>query len=210
MKKLSKAEAKIREKKETRKHTPINNSAVRAATAKNLTASEAINRRDEAIQAKSNDIRLDDFDMAFQDEKLLLNAEMTLAYGRRYALVGRNGVGKSTLLRLLATGELTIPKHISILFVEQEAEADETTVINSVLASDEKRQRLLSEAEKLSGGARLANVYEQLAAIDADSAPARAARLLAGLGFVDQSVATRELSGGWRMRLALARALFAS
>lgn len=118
-------------------------------------------------------------------------------------------------------GQLKIPSHISILHVEQEVVGDDTPALQSVLECDFKRESLLKEekelGEKLNSAnadpelsARLSQVYAELQAIDADKAPARAAQILAGLGFSSeaQSRATRTFSGGWRMRLALARALF--
>lgn len=216
--KLSKAEAKLRQKQETRQTLQSSDKSASAASAytydKVLSASEAISRRDQAIHLKSRDVRIENFDIAYQDEKLLVGANLHLVFGRLYGLVGRNGCGKSTLLRLLAARELSVPTHISLLFVEQEVVGDGTSILESVLASDEKRASLFREADELRdrGGdsSRLVKVYEELTAMDAYSAPARAAQILAGLGFSgDHSRATRELSGGWRMRLALARALFA-
>lgn len=127
--------------------------------------------------------------------------------------------------------EVPIPPHITILFVEQEIVGDDTTALDSVLQADVWRDILLREEaelnQKLAGleaegddkrfedareeaQTRLAEVHARLADMDAESGPARAAALLAGLGFseADQSRPTRAFSGGWRMRLALARALF--
>ncbi|VDO13731.1 unnamed protein product [Rodentolepis nana] len=118
------------------------------------------------------------------------------------------------------TGDLRLPQTLTVLHVEQEVIGDNTPAIESVLQADTKRASLLAELEKLkrSNGAdsdatslRLAEVFDQLVSIDADSAPARAAAILHGLGFESdkQTKPTKEFSGGWRMRLALARALFA-
>ena len=122
---------------------------------------------------------------------------------------------------LLFRGQLRIPSHISILHVEQEVVGDETPALQSVLECDFKRESLLKEEKELSIkinnanadpelSARLTQVYAELEAIDADKAPARAAQILAGLGFSpeQQTKPTKQFSGGWRMRLALARALF--
>jgi ATP-binding cassette, subfamily F, member 3 len=156
---------------------------------------------------------------------------LTLAYGRRYGLIGRNGVGKSTLLRHIALREVPIPAHITILFVEQEIVGDDTLAIDSVLKADVWRDHLLKEEAILNAklneleaegddkrfedareeaSSRLAEVHARLSDMDAESGPARAAALLAGLGFdeADQQRPTKSFSGGWRMRLALARALF--
>ncbi|XP_064385354.1 ATP-binding cassette sub-family F member 3-like isoform X3 [Halichondria panicea] len=153
---------------------------------------------------------------------LLSNANLTLARGRRYGLVGRNGVGKSTLLRSMACRELRLPAGVSVLHVEQEVTGDNTLALDSVLECDTERVQLLArEGELLASGDKdtaagsasdeLAEVYLRLQEIDADKAPARAGCILAGLGFTPemQGMQTREFSGGWRMRLALARTLFA-
>ena len=119
---------------------------------------------------------------------------------------------------MISNGSLVIPSHITILHVEQEVIGDDTTALNSVLECDIKRNELLHEELSLSQknnlsmeeSSRLNEVYKELAAIEADKAPARASIILAGLGFTPemQSRATKTFSGGWRMRIALARALF--
>ncbi|KAJ3767022.1 P-loop containing nucleoside triphosphate hydrolase protein [Lentinula raphanica] len=187
---------------------------------------EAVNSRN-----KSKDIHLPSIDVNFGSNRILSGATLTLAYGRRYGLIGRNGVGKSTLLRHIAMREVPIPPHITILFVEQEIVGDDTIALDSVLKADVWRDHLLKEEALLNAklnelesegddkrfedareeaSSRLAEVHARLAEMDAESGPARAAALLAGLGFdeADQKRPTKSFSGGWRMRLALARALF--
>jgi ATP-binding cassette subfamily F protein 3 len=175
--------------------------------------------------SKSKDIKLEDFDIQFAGKKILQNATMTLAAGRRYGLVGKNGVGKSTLLRAIAHGELLVAPHIRILHVEQEIAGDDTSAIQSVLEADDERQGLLTEEKALNlklnskfttieegeeCNARLKQVYTKLEEIESDKAESKASAILNGLGFspAQQAAATRTFSGGWRMRLALARALF--
>lgn len=86
---------------------------------------------------------------------LLQGAELSLAYGRRYGLIGRNGLGKTTLLKMLASRNLRVPTHISILHVEQEVAGDETMALQSVLQSDTQREELLDEEKRLN--ARIAS-----------------------------------------------------
>lgn len=142
-----------------------------------------------------------------------------LGYGIKYGLCGRNGVGKSTLLHMISNGSLIIPAHISILHVEQEVVGDDTRALDSVLQADQAREELLAEVKEYTskGGdltleetADLNEIYAELEAIEAEKAPARAAAILSGLGFSPeaQERATKTFSGGWRMRIALARALF--
>merc|ERR1712176_803505 len=167
------------------------------------------------------DIRIENFDLAYGSKVLLKNCNLVMAFGRRYGFVGRNGMGKTTLLRAISKRELYIPTHITVLHVEQEVIGDDTLAVDSVLEADTVRTSLLKEEQKLTAlvnsgqgtenvSSKLSEVYAKLADIEADKAPARAAMILDGLGFSSkmQTMKTNEFSGGWRMRIALARALF--
>ncbi|GAB6022006.1 ATP-binding cassette sub- F member 1 [Chamberlinius hualienensis] len=165
------------------------------------------------------DIKVDNFSISARGKDLFVNASLTITDGRRYGLVGPNGHGKTTLLRHIASRGLNIPPNIDVLYCEQEVIADDTPAVQSVLKADTKRTQLLEEMQKLEAeqeaGSRKATerlkaVYEELRAIGADSAEARARRILAGLGFSRdmQERQTKHFSGGWRMRVSLARALF--
>lgn len=96
------------------------------------------------------DIRIENFDVSFGDRVLLTGADLLLAGGRRYGLVGRNGLGKTTMLRMISEKQLQIPSHISILHVEQEVVGDETLAIASVLECDEKLNELWRLEKELS------------------------------------------------------------
>lgn len=222
--KLDKAEAKLKEKKEKRINTDKKD-VLPAIIMDMATASQVVSKKDRVLDAKggcnTKDIRIESFDVAFGDKILIQNATISLAFGRRYALVGRNGLGKTTLLRMLASRVLRIPSHISILYVEQEVIGDDTIALESVLECDTQRKNLLDREKEIQArislgdsdetlSTQLSEVYAELQAIEADKAPAKASVILNGLGFNPemQRRKTSEFSGGWRMRIALARALF--
>src|SRR3990170_1674401 len=134
----------------------------------------------------------------------------------RVGLVGRNGAGKSTLLKVIAGlyeadgGTIEAPSGTRIGYLAQEAPGGAATPFETVLAAAVERARLLAEAEHTNDPHRIGEIHERLNAIDAHGAPARASRILAGLGFPEkaQHQALDSFSGGWRMRVALAALLF--
>jgi ATP-binding cassette, subfamily F, member 3 len=149
---------------------------------------------------------------------LFEGASAQIPAGTHLGLVGRNGSGKTTLFRLITgelapdRGEIALPARARIGGVAQEAPGDERTLIETVLAADTERAALLAEAETARDPHRIAEIQTRLADIDAHSAEARAATILAGLGFdhAAQGRPSAEFSGGWRMRVALASVLFAA
>jgi ATP-binding cassette subfamily F protein 3 len=148
---------------------------------------------------------------------LLDHAGVQIPEGSKLGLVGRNGIGKSTLLDLIRgrlapdDGDIFLPRGRRIGFLAQEAPSGEATPLATVLAADRERARLLAELDAGPAPEHIAEIEAQLDTIGARAAPARAARILAGLGFdgAMQEAALGELSGGWRMRVALAAVLFA-
>ena len=148
---------------------------------------------------------------------LLDDADLAVAPGQRVGLVGRNGAGKSTLLRAILGeiapdgGEIRLAARARVGTVRQEAPNGALSLLETVLAADAERLALLAEADR-AAPSRLAEIHERLRVIGADAAPARAASILAGLGFdtAAQARPVGEFSGGWRMRVALAAALFAA
>jgi len=146
---------------------------------------------------------------------LLDDANLAIDPGRRIGLVGRNGTGKSTLLRAISGelsidgGEIRLATRMRLGQVKQEVPEGPESLVDIVLAGDQERLHLLHEAET-AAPERLAAIHDRLITIGADSAPSRAATILAGLGFDTEAQArpVNSFSGGWRMRVALATALF--
>jgi ATP-binding cassette subfamily F protein 1 len=183
---------------------------------------------EDGTDANAKDIKIDSFSVSARGKELLKNTPLTIVHGRRYGLVGPNGKGKSTLLKLLAWRQIPVPRNIDVLLVEQEVVGDERTALEAVVSADEELMSLRSEAARLqeltlkdedelekdddaaNAGDQLTAVYERLQAIGADAAEARGSKILAGLGFSKdmQGRTTKSFSGGWRMRISLARALF--
>ncbi|KAI9222799.1 P-loop containing nucleoside triphosphate hydrolase protein [Blastocladiella britannica] len=185
-----------------------------------------------AARGKSNDVQLENFDISHAGLRILSSANISLVYGRRYGLVGRNGIGKSTLLRALVARE--IPgmekfKHVSIGHVEQDLHLDGKSCLESVVTADVYRSYLLRQEADLNKQLaaleeqqdaapdaakqlenRLKQVYAKMEEIEASTAEMRAGTILAGLGFSKEMMKqkTTEFSGGWKMRVALARSLF--
>ena len=166
---------------------------------------------------KSKDIKIDNIDLYVGDgQRILSEASLTLAYGRRYGLVGQNGIGKSTLLRALSRRELNVPKHITILHVEQEIRGDDTPALQSVLDADVWRKSLLQEELKINERIteienlrkefdeeslevkkldnerddlenHLQEISEKLNEMESDKAESKAAAILYGLGFTKET-----------------------
>jgi ATP-binding cassette subfamily F protein 3 len=160
---------------------------------------------------------IDDLSLRIAGRLLLDHASLTLPAGTKAGLVGRNGTGKTTLFRAITgdmpseTGSISFPKNTRIGQVAQEAPGTEEPLIEIVLKADTERAALLEEEKTATDPHRIADIHIRLADIDAHSAEARAATILAGLGFDDEAQRrpASSFSGGWRMRVALAAVLFA-
>jgi ATPase subunit of ABC transporter with duplicated ATPase domains len=188
--------------------------------------------RDESYKV---DLNLENVCISIGNKVICQDANIKINCGRRYVLIGRNGLGKTTILNNIARKEIEgIPKHLQILHVEQETVANENTLLEEVLTVDIERCKLLKELDTVSDRLdylefgegkgsqeaeeeikpltdRYMQINERLTEINSDDAESNAITILNGLGFTnsDLNKKTRQFSGGWRMRISLAKALYA-
>jgi len=169
-----------------------------------------------AVHPRSRDVKIENFSITFFGAEVLQDTMLELNCGRRYGLLGSNGCGKSSLLAVLGNREVPIQDHIDIFHLTREIPASSKSALQCVMEVDEERIKLERLAEDLAlneddeSQEQLMDIYERLDEMAADQAEAKASRLLFGLGFdkAMQDKQAKDFSGGWRMRIALARALF--
>ena len=162
-------------------------------------------------------LAIKDLDYAVQGRPLFRNASAFISAGWKVGLIGRNGTGKSTLLRIIreevqspsGDSSVLLNKRARLGWVAQEVDAGDETIMDVVLAADKERDALMKASETETDADKLGEIFERLTDMDAWNADTRAAIVLSGLGFKasDFHRATREFSGGWRMRAAIAGVL---
>ncbi|GAA6038487.1 hypothetical protein JCM8097_004591 [Rhodosporidiobolus ruineniae] len=168
-----------------------------------------------ASDPQSRDIQIESYSLSFHGRLLIENADFALNYGQRYGLLGENGSGKTTFLESMANRDVEIPEHIDIYLVRGEAEPSEMTALDFIVQSaKDKAARLEAQIEEMSVADNVDELaleakYEELEALDPSTFESKAGAILAGLGFGPEMMkkATKDMSGGWRMRVSLAKAL---
>ncbi|KAK5660195.1 hypothetical protein OQA88_13665 [Cercophora sp. LCS_1] len=169
-----------------------------------------------ASTAASKDVKISSVSLVFHGRVLIQDSIMELTLGRRYGLLGENGCGKSTLLKAIAKREYPIPEHIDIYLLNEGAPPTDLGALEWVLKEAENEMdRLDKLAEKIleeegPESPVLMDLYDHMEKMDPSTFSTRASLILTGLGFnkVTINKKTKDMSGGWRMRVALAKALF--
>lgn len=169
-----------------------------------------------ASRPTARDVKIEAFSLSSYGEVLITDTKIEFTIGKRYGLLGANGSGKSTMLKCLAAREIPIPDHIDIWFLDEEAHPSTVTALQTVIntATDEMRrlEALADEVMESQGPESdlLVEIYGKLESFEPNTFESRSAHLLTGLGFTPRMMQkeTKDLSGGWRMRVALAQALF--
>lgn len=223
---LAKKRAKQEKKEKNNKKTVVQEIPENESESDRLSREEhiiATYSKQKTAHSNAKDINVKNVTISFHGSNLIEDTDFSLNYGNRYGFIGPNGSGKSTIMKAVASRSIPIPENIDIFFLDQEYPSTDITAIEAVYKVDEQKELLEKEADKINDiisdsseeeqeqlTERLNYIYERLDKLDSSTAEFRAAKILHGLGFTPamQKKPTKEFSGGWRMRVALARALF--
>eukprot|EP00760_Papus_ankaliazontas_P004544 PhM_4_TR11950/c0_g1_i1/m.87325/K06185/ABCF2; ATP-binding cassette, subfamily F, member 2 len=208
---------KDKKRSEARARQEAEEAAAAAAANKAPSASGAtVSFQSTRCPAGVSDISVENVDINYHGKDILSGATLQLYAGHRYGMLGVNGCGKTTLMNVLGCGEIPFPPKVDWYHVTHEVDADDRTPVEIVVSADREKQLLEAELEELLTcdgeivAHRMDEIYARLDELEADTAEARAGRILFGLGFTAemQDRPSKSFSGGWRMRIALAQALF--
>lgn len=164
----------------------------------------------------SRDLKISSLSLLFHGKVLIQDSTLELNFGRRYGLLGENGCGKSTFLKSLAAREYPVPEQIDVYLLNEPAEPSEFSALEYVVREAEAALKLLEDQVEdiiVKDGPEnpaLEGLYERIDSMDPSTFESRAAVILTGLGFNSVTInkKTKDMSGGWKMRVALAKALF--
>lgn len=174
-----------------------------------------------ASEPSNRDVKFDSFSLMVGGNQLVNDCRIELNAGCRYGLIGDNGTGKSNVLAAIAQRDLPLPKHIDVFHLHEEAPTSDMTAVEAVISHiveeakrlEELSAQIMEESPDGAEDARLEALFERIDELDTTGAEPRARKILFGLGFSDANVPmdrkTKHMSGGWRMRVSLAQALFA-
>ncbi|KAJ1985208.1 ABC transporter ATP-binding protein arb1 [Dimargaris verticillata] len=165
----------------------------------------------------ARDVKAESFSLSFHGRELISNTTLEINHGRRYGLLGANGSGKSSFLEALTSPDAPLPKLMDVYLLQEEAEPTDKSAVEYVVHHAKAEiERLENKVEAILGeeggvdNPALDDIYDRIEELDPSTFEARAAKILCGLGFTAQTMKkmTKDMSGGWRMRVALAKALF--